>query len=410
MAWTLGVFPLALPTFLAILTPIPVVLLSADTLSPRPIVYRLHFYPHRRWSSRILMFAILLLPIVGGFMALASPRPQTDQPVVLTCAARDILHGVVPYTTYEPQCYLKTKYPALNGTPIATGPFANLTHYPSLSQVTSLLRHDERTGSHAGFPAFGYPPDAALLLLPVAFDGWLAVAAWTALLCLLLLAMIWWQPTPGKMLLITWQTLALSLSLIAFGWNPEYISYLLLALSFAIISHRRLSSVAMAAAACTNPLTWPVVPIYLAITHAQSDWRARWTWLFGSAIVGLAPWWIWDHSLPIQIWRFLTMPAFPIGAALGQLAHLPVANHHIYLAAFIAVIGIATVIAWFSERWRWFMAIAVYLAFIVSWRGPVYYYFPAFWLAPAILVGVCRLQGTHRTLRELDTQIVNLAP
>lgn len=384
------------PVAFAIILPLPFLLVAVDALMPRPVLIRLRWRPVPGLASAGLIGVITVCVVAAAAGAIASPRPTTDQPVVLACAARDVLSGRIPYQTYEPQCFKETGYPPINATPLAEGPFRNDKTPPSTAAIRKVLLADERRGTHAGFPAFGYPPDAALIALPAAHSGWRALAIWTALACATLFAITWWRTPKDRLLLPATALLAIGLSLMAFGWNPEYVAYLLLALALARIDQVRLSAVAMALALCTNPLCWLAAPVYLVITYRQPRFRWRCGWLFASGVIGVGPWLIWDHALLAQIWSFLTMPEFPVGAALGQLASLPSPSHPIYFVLIVAGILAATAVAWRFPAWGWPMVTAVYLAFFLSWRGPLYYYFPIFWLAPAVIAGALRLGRSAR--------------
>ena len=201
---------------------------------------------------------------------------------------------------------------------------------PADAATTRVLLHDEATDQHGGFPAYGYPPEAALTVLPVAFSGWRLISLWVALCCSLLLLLIWRRRLPNQLLFLAWQLLGLSLLLSAFGWNPEYVAYLVLALSFARIDQVQVSAATLAIAVCANPLCWLAAPIYLAATHHEYAWRQRLNWFVGSCALGIIPWMIWDHHLLSQLLRFVTMPEFPLGAAIGQFSHLPNYGHTIY--------------------------------------------------------------------------------
>lgn len=391
--WTLFLTSLThtrFPLWVSILTPIPFVLFAADTLRPKPLLAHFHIEGGR---FRVpLALALCLISVAVGVAALSNIRPSTDQPVAITCAAQNILQGTDPYTTYEPQCYRQVNHPPTGTTPLQSGAFASLSHYPSDAATTRVLLHDEATDQHGGFPAYGYPPEAALTVLPVAFSGWRLISLWVALCCSLLLLLIWRRRLPNQLLFLAWQLLGLSLLVSAFGWNPEYVAYLVLALSFARIDQVQVSAATLAIAVCANPLCWLAAPIYLAATHHEYAWRQRLNWFVGSCALGIIPWMIWDHHLLSQLLRFVTMPEFPLGAAIGQFSHLPNYGHAIYTLAFLLVIALATATAWFSSTWRWAMVPLVYLAFIVSWRGPLYYYLPAFWLTPAVLAGIYQLR------------------
>lgn len=370
------------------------VLLSADAVSERPVCRHLSIGTQARSVAMAGSTVLVVLFGVAAVVKILSPIPIIDPPVTLLCAAQNVRDGVVPYTTYEPQCYRQVGYRLTNLTPLETGPFARDTHYPSARAQLAVLRHDERLGLTSGFPAFGYPPDSALILVPVAFAGWSIVSVWVAIVCAGLLVMMWRPPVPSRGLLIGWQLGGLLLPLLAFGWDPELVSYLLLATSFALSNWPRRSAVALAGAVCTNPLAWLAAPVYLVIASSYPLFWRRVVWLMSGLAVGIVPWIIWDHELLQQIWRFLVMPEFPIGVALGIFARLPSLSHPLYLVGLVAVIGVASFCALRWQRWRWSCAVAVYVAFLVSWRGPVFYYFAAFWLAPAVLAGWCRYRAT----------------
>ncbi len=378
------------PLWLVILTPLPATLMAADSLSPVPFGVR-HCWRIRARVYRAVAAGLITLALAIGISAVSAAPPNTDQPLAMTCAARDLIQGHDPYKTYEPQCVQRLHYHGTSVTPIMAGPFAASHHYPSNSAIAASLRGDGATGAHAGFPAFGYPPEAALLLVPVAFAGWPTIDLWVALLCLILLYAIWSGPVPARMSMLAWQLGALAVLWWAFGWNPEDVSYLILAVAFARIDRVYTSAVAMAAAILTNPIAWLAAPIFVAVTHHEPRWTTRLGWLGVSLLAGLLPWYLWDHSLPAELWGFVTMPTFPVGAALGRFAAIPGASRIPYTAAFLTAIAACTLLAWRSSAWRWSAACLVWAAFLVSWRAPLYYYFPALWLSPAVVIGAFRL-------------------
>ena len=379
-----------LPIWADPLFPVPSLLLVVDALGPHPLFVRLRVGLGPR-TARFLSAVVVGLALSVAWLALANPTPTTDQPPTITCAARDLWHGIDPYTTYEAQCLARLRPVSYSATPLEQGPFLNDSKYPSQSRITSALKADQARESDAGFPAYGYPPDAPLLVFPVAFSGWIGISVWVAGLTALLLAAIWGRGLTGVAPALAWQLAALALLWASFRWNPEDLSYLLLALAFARIDRARLSSAALAAAICTNPLAWPVTPVYLAILARRPDRRLRWTWLLAALAVGTVPWLIWDHQLPQHLWRFLSLPEFPIGASLGVLAKLPSHSHFVYTAGMLLGFAACTLVAWHWPNWRWAMASLVYGAFLLSWRGPLYYYMPVLWLSPAIILGACRL-------------------
>lgn len=159
------------PTWAIVAFPVPCLLIVLDALGPFPLFvrWRVGFGPTgTRWVSTMLIGITLAV----AWVALSTPTPRSDQPPVITCAARDLWRGINPYDTYEPQCLAQLRLSSAGATPLEAGPFRKDTSYPSPTQVTAALRQDEQRGGHAGFSAYGYPPDAPLLILPVAFAGW----------------------------------------------------------------------------------------------------------------------------------------------------------------------------------------------------------------------------------------------
>ncbi len=387
---TLSPALVAFPPWATLVSPVPSLLIVLDALGPSPLFvrWRIQLGPG---GARRLTTILVGITIAVAWVTLTSPTPITDQAPVLTCAARDLWHGVDPYTTYEPQCLSQLHFVMTSVTPLEQGPFRNNSSFPSRAQIAAVMLRDQEQGSHAGFPPYGYPPDAALIILPVAYSGWLGGAIWVAALSAILLFAIWRRGLAGAAPAFAWQMCGLALLWTTLRWDPEILSYLLLALAFARIDKARLSSLAMAAAICTNPLGWPAAPVYLAILARHHERRRRWLWLGGGVAVGFLPWLVWDHQLIGQLWRFLTLREFPYGASLGTLARLPSGSHLVYTSAFVAGIAVCTFLAWHWPGWRWAMAAVVYGAFILSWRGLGYYYLPIFWLSPAIVLGAIRL-------------------
>ena len=315
--------------------------------------------------------------------------------MTIACAARSLLHGSDPYLLYEPQCAAELNYRGSALTPLQSGPFAHLHQRPTAREIRAAELHDQRTGSHAGFPPFGYPPDAILLLLPVAFSNWSAIWLWVACVWIALMLAIWsGSGPPGRAVLVAWQVAAFALLSVGMQWNPEYISYLLLALAFARIDSRRISAIAMAAAIGTNQLSWIVLPAYLVVIAREPRLRSRMNWLIGSVAVGFGPWWAWDHRLPIQMVSFLRLPYLPVGTSLGYLARMPLHSTTGYLFGLVAAVAVLTTIAWRYPRWRWAVAGVIWVSFTLSDRGLEYYFMPMFWLSPAVIVGAWRLDRT----------------
>lgn len=393
---TVGVWPISLPLWLAIWYPLPVLLLAADALGPSPVFVRLGLRP--TWRPFVLVEAIIVtMAVLAGISALASPIPRSDQPLTLTCAARDLLRWHDPYATFEPQCLKALDYHGVSLTPLRSGPFAHSVTGPSSSTLAAVAKREESRGTHAGFPAFGYPPEAILTLLPVAYDSWTAVALWVALVCALLLLAIYLPRPRAPTSVIVWQLAALALVWFPFGWNPELVGYLLIGVSFALIHLRRTSSVVLGLAVLTTPMAWIAAPIHLAICWRDLHHWSRYGTFLATLVVGALPWWIWDHALPLQLWRFITLPEFPTGAALGILFPGQPALKPLLLLAFLLAIAACTCVAVKLPPWGWAMASLVWGAFLVSWRAPLYYYDAAFWLSPAVFAGWIRVQRVSST-------------
>ncbi|MGC2191998.1 MAG: hypothetical protein WA751_06665 [Candidatus Dormiibacterota bacterium] len=325
---------------------------------------------------------------------MTASHPTVDEPVFITCAGRSLLQGRDPYLTYEPQCDAELRDRSPDLTAIATGPFASLRHSPTPAQIGAAELRDQLTGGHQGFASLANPPDAALLVLPVAFSGWTAIWFWVMVLFLLLLAASWGGGRPrGWPTLLAWQLLTFGALAFAFslGWDPEYISYLLLALAFARIDQQRVSALALAAAVCTNQLCWIAAPVYLAIVLREAGARRRLSWLAGGVAVALLPWLAWNRAIPGEVLSFLTLRYFPGGDTLGALASSPVAHAWPYLLGMAIWVGGCTFVAWRYPEWRWAMVAVVYGAFIMSEIALENYFLPMFWLSPAVLLGAWRL-------------------
>ncbi len=383
------------PAWVFPVLPIPSAILVANALGPRPWSSRVKWKPSRL-TYWVLVAALVAPSATLLAVAAQATPPAVDQVMTITCAARSLLHGSDPYLLYEPQCAAELNYRGSALTPLQSGPFSHLHHRPTAKEIKAAELHDQQTGSHAGFPPFGYPPDAILLLLPVAFSNWSAIWLWVACVWIALMLAIWSDGgPPGRAMLVAWQMAAFALLSVGMQWNPEYISYLLLALAFARIDSRQISAVAMAAALGTNQLSWIALPAYLVIIGGEPQLRSRLSWLIGSIAVGFAPWWAWDHSLPIQLVSFLRLPYFPVGTSLGRLARVPLHSSTGYVVGLVAAIAVLTVIAWRCPTWRWALAGVIWVTFTLSDRGLEYYFMPMFWLSPAVIIGAWRLDRTR---------------
>lgn len=404
---SVGAAHIAIPGWVAPLILLPSLAISLDTLGPRPLFVRWHLRMPKK-SSSVLATTVLGIGLAVAFLTLSAPTPTTDQPYIITCAARDLWHGVDPYNTFEPQCIARLR-PATNAvTPLEQGPFARLHQYPSSSQLAVALARDQRDNSHAGFAAYGLPPEAALAIFPVAFGTWFEISLWVAALSALLMAAIWARARPWSPPALAWQVAGLALLWASFRWNPEDIAYLLLALSFARIDRPRVSAVAMAAAICSNPLSWITVPVYLAILAREPGFRTRVVWLSGGVLIGVLPWLIWDHALLGELWRFIALPLFPFGASVATL--VPPPNHFHWLFTLGLLVGMAScaLVAWRWPRWRWSMAVVVYGSFVLSWQAPLFYVLPILWLSPAVALGACRLEHKD-AVRDSEPDEIRLA-
>ena len=375
----------------------PSAVLVANAMGPRPWLSRLNWTPSRR-TYWVVVAALVAPSATALAVAAQATQPTVDQVMTITCAARSLRHGSAPYLLYEPQCAAELNYRGSALTPLESGPFAALHQRPTAREIRAAEVHDQLSGSHAGFPPFGYPPDAILLLLPVAFSNWSAIWLWVACVWIALMLAIWsGSGPPGRALLVAWQIAAFAVLSLVLQWDPEYISYLLLAVAFARIENWRVSAVAMAAAIGTNQLSWIVLPVYLAIIARERGHRSRVSWLVASIAVAFGPWWAWDHNLPNQLLSFLRLPYFPGGTSLGYLAHLPLHSTTGYLFGLAAGVAGLTAVAWRCPRSRWAVAGVIWVSFVLSDRGIAYYFMPMFWLSPAVILGAWRLHQTHGT-------------
>lgn len=392
------------PVWLAIWFPLPAAFFAANALLPQPILR-----PRGRpWPGRLGRKVIAALVIVGsatvGITALTQSPTTWDQPLTMTCAARDVLQGRIPYLTYEPQCEKSLHFDGTAATPIAQGAFANYHRYPPATAVSAQMRIDEAAGQHSGFPAFGYPPLAALLLLPVAYSTWTVINLWVCTLTLLAIGLAYLPRPRPPLLLIAWQFAGLGALWYAFGWNPEELAYLALVVAFAQFGRAQASAVALGVAVLTNPISWVVAPVYLAIATHHGEFKTRLRWLAGTIAITLIPWSFWDPALPHQLWTFITLPEFPLGATVASLAALPAALHPLLLAAFVAAVAACAWVASQRPALSSTMIPLVLLSFLVSWHAPAYYYLAILWLPPAAALYIPTWQYTHPV--RYDTEAV----
>lgn len=381
---------IAMPMWVAIFTPIPGILILIDSLGPKP-----HLFRHISRRSKLPAVLAAIFVAMGALIllhpALGLP-PVTDQPATITCAAQAMWHGQDPYKEYEPQCFRQLRVPPSIATPVQTGAFTHDSHLPSKAAIRQTMISDQLKGTTGGFPAYGYPPLAAIAIFPVAEGGWLAIDVWIISICLLLMAAMWWMPISMRILLVVWQSVVI-LSLVNYiGWNPEYVAYLLLAAALALLPYQRSSSILMAAAVLCNPWTWPAIPAYVGTIWRLPNWRSRTLWFLGFGLLMFGGYMVWDHNLPIELWRFVTMSSFPLGADIGQLLPYNHTMRLILLGVYTATLLSSGAIAYFCPRWRLAAFVMAYAAFFLTWRGLVYYYIAAFIVGPALLAGAWRIQ------------------
>ena len=111
-------------------------------------------------SSSVLATTVLGIGLAVAFLTLSAPSPTTDQPYIITCAARDLWHGVDPYQHIRAPVHSAIAAGDQHFVaPLEQGPFARLHQYPSSSQLAVALARDQRDNSHAGFAAYGLPPE-----------------------------------------------------------------------------------------------------------------------------------------------------------------------------------------------------------------------------------------------------------
>jgi hypothetical protein len=189
------------------------------------------------------------------------------------------------------------------------------------------------------------------------------------------------------------------------GWDPEYLSYLLLALALARFRQPAVSAIALAAAITTNELTWVAVPIYLVLTLQENERWRRLLWLGVGLAIGILPWWLWDHALPTELLKFFRIPLFPGGQSIGALGVFPV-HSIIYLVGMFLWVAACSWIAWKYPRWRWAMVAAVWGCAALSSLGQGYYFLPLFWLSPAVLWGAWQLHHHSLTPNQAEMSLL----
>jgi hypothetical protein len=342
-----------------------------------------------RWSRRFewsVFVALITLAAWFALPSLISPAVRSDQGPSIQCAARSLLKGTDPWRESEVRCMASLSLHTADLTPLRTGPFAHGA-YPSKAQILRAESTDLAANSSAGFPLYGYPPLAAVWVLPVAHAS-LKITDWyISGLLLLLLGVGWRRHLPRGLMPSAIQLLALSIFISGFNGDPETLGYAALISAYLWLDRPRASAIWFGVAVLTNPLCWVALPGWVTIVIRQPDWRLRIAWLAATTTALFLPWLAWDHALLVELWRFVTLPEFPLGFSVAALIGYPYPPAQLFLAAFAAVTLAFATLGWRCRSLRWLAAAVVWLAFLVSWRGNGYYFLPLFWLSPAILVG-----------------------
>ena len=344
---------------------------------------------HIRWSRRYEWTVFVALITLAAWFALpsvVSPAVRSDQGPSIECAARSLLNGTDPWRESEVRCIASLSLHTADLTPLRTGPFAHQA-YPSKTQILRVERRDLAANSSAGFPLYGYPPLAAVWVLPVAHAS-LKITDWyiTGLL-LLILGAGWRRHLSRALIPLAVQLLALSIFVSGFNGDPEILGYAALISAYLWLDRPRASAIWFSIAVLSNPLCWIALPGWLSIVVRQPDRGHRLAWLVASGVALFLPWLAWDHLLFAQLWRFVTLPEFPLGLSLAALTVYPYPPAQLFLALFGAVLLVFVAVGWRHPSLQWLAAAIVWTAFVVSWRGNGYYFLPLFWLSPAILVG-----------------------
>lgn len=375
------------------LAPLPVVAsasMVAVAFLPQTPLTRLRWSRSLEWG---VFVTVITLAAWFTIPALLSPTVRSDQGPSIQCAARSLLAGTNPWRESEVTCIASLSLHTADLTPLRRGPFAHQA-YPSKAQILRAERRDLATHSSAGFPPYGYPPLAAVWILPVAHAG-LGVTDWYIIgVLLLVLGLAWRRHLPVGLLPLGLQLLALSIFVYGFNGDPEILAYAALVAAYLWLDSPRVSAVWLVIAILSNPLCWIALPGWLTIAVRQPDRVRRLAWLAGSGAALLVPWLAWNPALPQELWRFVTLPEFPSGFSLAALTTYPYPPPQLFFAMFALVVLTLTAIGWRYAGLQWLVAAVVWTAFIVSWRGNGYYFLPLFWLSPAILVG-WRSVATH---------------
>jgi hypothetical protein len=342
-----------------------------------------------RWSRRYewsVFVALITLAAWFALPSLISPAVRSDQGPSIQCAARSLLKATDPWRESEVRCISSLSLHTADLTPLRTGPFAHQA-YPSKTQILHAERTDLAANSPAGFPLYGYPPLAAVWALPVAHAS-LRVTDWYIIgLLLLLLGVAWRRHLPMGLIPLAIQVLALSIFLSGFNGDPEILGYAALISAYLWLDRPRASAIWFSIAVLTNPLCWVALPGWVTIVLRQPDRSLRLAWLAATATALFLPWLAWDHNLLLELWRFVTLPEFPLGFSVAALIGYPYPPAQLFFVSFATVILAFVTMGWRCRSLRWLAAAVVWIAFAVSWRGNGYYFLPLFWLSPAILVG-----------------------
>ena len=342
-----------------------------------------------RCSKRIEWALVVLTAVLAAWFALPSlvdPVVRSDQAPSLDCAARSILQLTNPWDDTEVACMASLSITTPYMTPLRTGPFAHQS-YPADSQIIAVEQADLALHTSAGFPRYGYPPLAATWILPVARAGLRYQSWYVDGATLLLLALMWRRHVRKSPLLASVQLLTLAIFIYGFNGDAEVLGYTALIASYLELDHGRTSSIWMAIAILSNPLCWVALPGWVLVWARDPARTVRTVWFLASTLVLLLPWFLLDHSLVTDTWRFVTLPEFPIGFSVAAMTHYPYPPPLLFFSLFAGAIATISWVAWHFARVRWAMASVVWVAFLVAWRGNAYYFLPLFWLSPSILVG-----------------------
>ncbi len=335
----------------------------------------------RRLIVAAPLLMIIIAPLyaarVAGTVAAGVPG-IADSSAVTVCAADAIVHGNDPYAMSEPRCLRSLGVGFAAATPLPIGRLAKVRVYPNLEQLHSAFEAALRAHQPApDFPPYGYPPMAAVWMMPTIHLGRASRVGWVMLFVVLVgiaagaaAGPLW----PAALAVLLLQLAPASILSGAMSGNGEAIADALAALGLLWISNPRRSGILIGLAVVSNELAWFMAVGYLLASRRLPGWRSRFMVTCTVTAIAMVPWILLDPRLIPAMWRFLTEPTFAVGLGLVALrtgGWAPRLGQGVMnaLAAF-ALVGVV-MFGVRTRRWARLAAVLPVAILWLSWRSEV---------------------------------------